>query len=189
MVGLPICLFFIALGLIGLAGLVMLAMGTVRGESSAAGVAGLVVMLALGTIGVLFGVPIWAGRRAAVSVDAVGVWLDNGRARQVIPWAVLAGVGVQWSRMGRGAKQYSIELCPSGPIDDRDPVLWALVRDEEPIGPDLPRLRYRLPVPAGSRDKLTAAVRQYAPSHLWLGEAEREPGHIGQPDRSRRPKG
>ncbi|MGP3981259.1 hypothetical protein [Streptomyces sp. KR80] len=189
MTGLPICLILIALGLAGLVGLIMFVTGTAPREPSVRGVIGIVVMLALGAIGVLFGIPIWFGRRAAVSVDTVGVWLDNGRARQVIPWAVLAGVGVQWSRMGRGAKQYSIELCPSGSIDDRDPVLWALVRDEEPIGPDLPRLRYRLPVPAGARDKLTAAVRQYAPSHLWLGEAQREPGHLGVPDRSRRPRG
>jgi hypothetical protein len=189
MTALPICLLLIAIGLAGLAGLVMLATGTSLGEFSVPGVIGLVVMLVLGAVGVLFGIPIWQGRRAAVAVDTVGVWLDNGRARQMIPWDVLAGVGVQWSRMGRGVKQYSIELCPSGPINDRDPVLWALVRDEEPIGPGLPRLRYRLPVPAGSRNELTTAIRQYAPSHLWLGEAQREPGHIGRPDPRRRPKG
>lgn len=77
--------------------------------------------------------------------------------------------------------------CPSGPIDDRDPVPWALVSDEGPIGPGLPRLRYRLPVPPGSQEQVTAAVRRYAPPHLWLGEAQREPGHLGRPDPSRRP--
>ncbi|REK87110.1 hypothetical protein DY245_28580 [Streptomyces inhibens] len=79
------------------------------------------------------------------------------------------------------------ELCPGGPIDDRDPVLWLLVRDEEPIAPGLPRLRYRLPLPPGSQDKVTAAIRQYAPPHLWLGESQRGRGHIGRPDLSRRP--
>ncbi|AZS69779.1 hypothetical protein DDE74_01235 [Streptomyces lydicus] len=66
-------------------------------------------------------------------------------------------------------------------------MLWALVRDEEPIGPGLPRLRYRLPVPPGSQEQVTAAVRRYAPPHLWLGEAQREPGHLRRPDPSRRP--
>ncbi|MGH3309071.1 MAG: hypothetical protein ACRDP3_00515 [Streptomyces sp.] len=188
LIAFPICLLLIAFGLVGVIGLIMLATGTNQGEFSVPGVAGLVVMLVLGALGVLFGVPVWLGRNANVTVDHTGLWLDNGRARQVIPWAVLAGVGVQWSRMGRRSKNYSVELCPSGPINDRDPVLWALVRDEEPIGPGLPRLRYRLPLAPGSRDRVTTAVRQYMPSHLWLGEAEREPGHIGRPDTSRRPR-
>lgn len=91
---------------------------------------------------------------------------DNGKARQIIPWEVLAGVGMQWSQFGRRVKQYSIELCPSSPIDDRDPVLWALVRDEEPVGLGLPRLRYRLPIPArqsGAGDDGGPAVRPAAP--------------------------
>ncbi|WP_328545700.1 hypothetical protein [Streptomyces platensis] len=128
--------------------------------------AGLVMMLVFGALGVLFGIPVWHGRRAAVMVDRAGVWLDNGKARQIIPWEVLAGVGMQWSQFGRRVKQYSIELCPSGPIDDRDPVLWALVRDEEPVGPGLPRLRYRLPIPArqsGAGDDGGPAVRPAAP--------------------------
>lgn len=132
--------------------------------------------------------PVWQGRRAALIVDRAGVWLDNGKARQVIPWEVLAGAWMQWSRFGRRTKQYSIELCPRGPIDDRDPVLWALVRDEEPAAPGLPRLRYRLPLPAGSQDKVAAAIRQYLAPHLWWGAEQREPGHFGRPDVSRRPR-
>ncbi|MET8679857.1 hypothetical protein ABZW18_20320 [Streptomyces sp. NPDC004647] len=187
MTGLPICLFLILVGLAGLVGLVMLATGTTRGELSVGGVIGCLFMLVLGALGVIFGIPIWHGRRVTVAFDGTGVWLHNGRAQQVVPWAALAGVGLHWSQMGR-TKQYSVELCPSGPIDDRDPVLWALVRDEEPIGPGLPRLRYRLPVAPGSRDVLTAAVQQWSPPHLWLGEAQREQGHLGRPDPSRRPR-
>ncbi|WP_246102417.1 hypothetical protein [Streptomyces piniterrae] len=185
---LPICLILVALGLAGVVGLIMLATGNAKGDFSVKGLLGLLMMLAFGALGVLLGVPIWRGRNAAVIVDGAGLWLDNGRARQIIPWDTLAGVGLQWSQMGKRVKQYSVELCPSGPINDRDPVLWALVRDEEPIAPGLPRLRYRLPVPTGGgQEKVTAAIRQYAPAHLWLGEAQREPGHLGRPDLSRRP--
>ncbi|MGW7486518.1 hypothetical protein [Streptomyces sp. NPDC054786] len=184
----PICLILIALGLTGVVGLIMLFMGTAKGEVTVPGVAGLVMLLVFGALGVLFGIPVWRGRRGAVIVDRAGVWLDNGTARQVIPWDGLAGAGMQWSRFGRRTKQYSIELCPGGPINDRDPVLWALVRDEEPVAPGLPRLRYRLPLPPGSRDKVTAAIRQYLPPHLWWGEEQRAPGHLGRPDLSRRPR-
>lgn len=186
----PICLLLVLLGLAGVAGLVMVATGTNRGEVTGPGIAGAVVMLVLGALGVLFGIPIWQGRGTAVAVDVRGVWLDNGRARQVIPWAVLAGVGVHWSKGGNsGVAQYSLELCPSGPIDDRDPVLWALVRDEKPIAPDLPRLRYRLPLPSGGRSKVIEAVRRLAPPEIWLGEVRRGVGHLGRPDLSRRPQG
>ncbi|MGW5661985.1 hypothetical protein ACWEWG_18080 [Streptomyces sp. NPDC003758] len=71
---------------------------------------------------------------------------------------------------------------PQRPVDRDDPVLWPLVRDEEPLHPTLPRLRYRLPVPASSRVALGAAIRQQVP-HLWLGETEREAGCMGVPDR------
>ncbi|MFJ9849011.1 hypothetical protein [Streptomyces sp. NPDC101150] len=186
MTALPVCLVLIALGLLGVVALVMLLTGTAKGEFSVKGLVGMVMMLAFGAVGVLLGIPVWRARRAAVLVDRAGVWLDNGTARGIVPWDALAGVGVYWSELGR-TKQYSVELCPSGPIDDRDPVLWVLVRDEDPIAPGLPRLRYRLAFPAGSRDKVTAAVRQYAPPHLWLGEVQRASGHLGRPDPSRRP--
>ena len=185
----PICLLLVLLGLAGVAGVVMIATGTNRGEITGPAIGGVVVMLVLGALGVLFGIPIWANRRTAVAVDSRGVWLHNGRAQQVVPWAGLAGVGLYWSRLGQsGAKQYSLELCPGGPIDDRDPVLWALVRDETPIAPDLPRLRYRLPLSGGHR-KVVEGVHRFAPAGLWLGEVRRGAGHIGRPDLSRRPKG
>ena len=56
-----------------------------------------------------------------------------------------------------------------------------LVRDEEPLHPDLPRLRHRLPFPVPCRQEMVSAVQQYVP-HLWLGESERAKGHVGQPD-------
>ncbi|MEU9115452.1 hypothetical protein AB0D04_27625 [Streptomyces sp. NPDC048483] len=181
------CLALVGLGLTGVVGLVMLATGTNRGEITPQGIAGMVFMLVLGALGVLFGLPIWTGRRLAVMVDRTGMWLDNGTARQVVPWDVLAGVGIYWSELGKRTKVHTFELCPSGPIDDRDPVLWAAVRDEEPIGPGLPRLRYRLPVPQGKLNEARAALQQYAPAHLWLGEVQRGAGHIGRPDTRRRP--
>ena len=121
----------------------------------------------------------------ALSVDDTGLWLRTRTRQSVIRWDTLAGVAVHWSETGnRGARHYSIELCPSGPIDRDDPVLWVLVRDEEPIRPGLPRLRYRF-VTNGSvaryREPLVEAIRQYAP-HLWLGETQREPGYCGVPD-------
>ncbi|MDG4859044.1 hypothetical protein P8605_12915 [Streptomyces sp. T-3] len=76
---------------------------------------------------------------------------------------------------------------PGGEGDNRDvraalhPVLWQLVRDEEPLGPSLPRLRYRLPANGPIREPLVAAVQHHA-AQLWLGESEREAGHLGYPD-------
>ncbi|MFE5890517.1 hypothetical protein [Streptomyces sp. NPDC056468] len=123
-------------------------------------------------------------RPQAVSVDETGLWLRNSAGQNVIRWDSLAAVAVHWSENDRRARQYSIELCPSGPIDRDDPVLWGLVRDEDPIRPGLPHLRYRFATSgayASCREPLVAAIRRYAP-HLWLGETQREPGHCGSPD-------
>lgn len=193
----PLLLFCLLLVGLGLAGLVGLVVGIVQGTFTEAkgvevialvkGVLGLLFMMALGVLGAVFGMAIWKGRNSAIIVDRAGIWLDNGKARGIVPWNVLAGVGMYWSQMNRRVKQHSIELCPSGPIDDRDPVLWATVRDEEPIGPGLPRLRYRFPLQPGTQDRARAAIQQFAPAHLWLGEVQRQAGHIGRPDVSRRP--
>ncbi|SER82777.1 hypothetical protein SAMN05421870_104442 [Streptomyces qinglanensis] len=99
----------------------------------------------------------------------------------MIPWRTLAGAGLWTSPMGRGGMIHSLELCPEGAIDRDDPLLWRLVRDEEPLRPGLPRLRYRVPLTSGSRHEVVAAVRRFAP-RLWFGESERAPGHIGRPD-------
>ncbi|WP_217206514.1 hypothetical protein [Streptomyces sp. AC550_RSS872] len=123
-------------------------------------------------------------RPQAVSIDDTGLWLRNSAGQNVIRWDILVGVAVHWSETDRGVRQYSIELCPGGPIDRDDPVLWGLVRDEEPIHPGLPRLRYRFATTgeyARYREPLVEAIRKYVP-HLWLGEAQREPGHCGSPD-------
>ncbi|AZQ35917.1 hypothetical protein EJ357_22555 [Streptomyces cyaneochromogenes] len=123
-------------------------------------------------------------RPQSVSIDDTGLWLRNSAGQNVIRWDNLAGVAVHWSENDRNVRQYSIELCPSGPIDRDDPVLWGLVRDDEPLTPGLPRLRYRF-VTSGEyaryRGPLVEAIRNYAP-HLWLGETQREPGHCGSPD-------
>ncbi|MEW2402679.1 hypothetical protein [Streptomyces sp. NPDC046862] len=137
----------------------------------------------MGVISVGSLVVAWSGRRSSVSVDDAGLWVSNGKVGNVIPWQSLAGVGLHWSKAGKsGVKMYSIELFPNTHIDRDDPVLWPMVRDEEPLQPTLPRLRYRLPVPAGSREALVTAIQQQVP-RLWLGETEREAGYMGVPDR------
>lgn len=186
MTGLPCSVLLIAMGAVGVFGAVVVATGNQKGESNPAGYAGLVFMLLLGALGVFLFIANWANRRTRILVDATGLWVDNGKLRNVIPWQALAGVGLYWSRFGRSQrvqsqKVYSLELFPIGPIDRDDPVLWTLVRDEEPLHPDLPRLRYRLPFPAPCRQELVSAVQQYVP-HLWLGESERAEGHVGRPD-------
>ncbi|MGV9248603.1 hypothetical protein [Streptomyces sp. NPDC003710] len=153
------------------------------GEPNPKGIGGIVLGLFMGFVGVTSLITTWAARHSSVSVDHTGLWVDNGKAQNVIPWQSLAGVGLHWSKVGkRGVKIYSIELCPNAPIDRDDPVLWPLVRDEEPLHPTLPRLRYRLPLPASSRVALVTAIRQQVP-RLWFGETEREAGYMGVPDR------
>ncbi|MFC7308675.1 hypothetical protein ACFQVC_31220 [Streptomyces monticola] len=182
---LPLGIVLTAVALLVLAGGVGITFGLGADEPNPGGVVGILMGFLILFIGVTSLMSAWASRRSAVSIDATGLWVSNGKARNVIPWHTLAGVGLHWSRFGRGrtgTKVYSLELCPSGPVDRDDPVLWPLVRDEAPIHPSLPRLRYRLPVPPGSRDEVVAAVRAQVPQ-LWLGEAERESGHMGVPDR------
>ncbi|MET9832360.1 hypothetical protein ABZ078_24370 [Streptomyces sp. NPDC006385] len=180
MVGLPCSVLLIAMGAVGVFGAVVIASGNQQGESTPAGFAGLVFMLALGVLGVFLFIANWANRRTRILVDHTGLWIDSGKLRNVIPWQTLAGVGLYWSKFGRQT-MYSLELFPTGPIDRDDPVLWTLVRDEEPLHPNLPRLRYRVPFPAGCRQEMVTAVQQYVP-HIWLGESERAEGHIGRPD-------
>ncbi|GAB2765237.1 hypothetical protein GCM10027072_74980 [Streptomyces bullii] len=181
MTGLPCSVVLIALGVVGVIGAVVVATGNQKGESSVAGFVGLVFMLALGVVGVFLFTANWASRRTRILVDHTGLWVENADRRNVIAWQSLAGVGLYWSKMGSHQKVYSLELFPTGPIDRDDPVLWALVRDEEPLHPQLPRLRYRLPFPAPCRQQMVAAVQQHVP-HIWLGESERATGHIGAPD-------
>lgn len=179
---LPLTVFLTLLSaLVLFAGVAMLA-GLGEGGPSAKGVGGIVVGSLMGFISVTSLVTHWLNRKSSISIDETGLWVSTSEGQGVIAWHLLAGVGLHWSKFGRRNKVYSIELCPNVPIDRDAPVLWPLVRDEEPLHPTLPRLRYRLPVTAGSREPLVAAVRAYVPQ-LWLGESERATGHIGTPDR------
>ncbi|MFJ9417005.1 hypothetical protein ACIRPT_22825 [Streptomyces sp. NPDC101227] len=170
-------------GLIVIAGSLAAAFGLIGKEPEPGAFVGVFFGLVAGFFGVTILKGFWDARHAVICVDHVGLWISNPKGNKVIPWDGLAGVGLYWSKgVKRGApKQYSIELCPNGPIDRDHPVVWNLVRDEEPLHPSLPRLRYRLPARGVDREPLVAAVRHYA-AHLWLGEVEREPGHIGHPD-------
>ncbi len=178
----PIALGVIAVGLLGVVGAVSVIIGEQRRPPPAAGYVGVVLMLGFVALGVLALIATYKARHARALFDGTGFWWDNGTQRALIPWNALAGVSVHWSRLGRATKLYSLELYPHGAVDRDDPVLWPLVRDTDPVGPDLPRVHYQLPFRAGVRDPLMAALRQYAPA-LWLGELRRPPGHIGRPDR------
>ncbi|MFJ9847885.1 hypothetical protein [Streptomyces sp. NPDC101150] len=102
------------------------------------------------------------------------------KRQNVIAWRSLAAVGLHWTP-AKGSASYTLELCPDGLIDRDDPVLWPMVRDDEPLRPGLPRLRYRLGANGDRREPLVEAVQRYAP-HLWFGETERERGYGGLPD-------
>ncbi|NBE53511.1 hypothetical protein [Streptomyces boluensis] len=173
------CSFF---GLLFIGGGLLAVLG-VNGAPNNGGYGG----IAVGALAIFFAVMMlrrgWKSRKAFLAVDHVGLWISNPVGRKVIPFDSLAGVGLHWSKAGKGTskKLYSLELCPNGPIDRDHPVLWNLVRDEEPLHPDLPRLRYRIPVGKKNMPPLVAAVQQHA-QPLWLGEVEREPNHIGFPD-------
>ncbi|MFG2208353.1 hypothetical protein [Streptomyces sp. NPDC048638] len=154
--------------------------GLVAGEL----VGGLVWLLLWGGLTALLLQLMWKSRNVEVAVDHTGLWYFNGQARNVIPWHTLAGVGLCWCHAGGRryrTKEYSLELCPHQPIDRDDPVLWPLVRDEEPLSPTLPRLRHRLPLSPATQRPVADAVRRYVPQ-LWLGESERERGYRGLPD-------
>ncbi|WP_235968448.1 hypothetical protein [Streptomyces mesophilus] len=178
----PIALVVIAVGLLGVTGAVSVIVGEQRRPPPAAGYVGVVLMLGFVALGVLALIATYKGRNARALFDGNGFWWDNGTARALIPWDGLTGVAVHWSRLGRGTKLYSLELYPQGPVDRDDPVLWPLVRDTDPPGPDLPRVHYQLPFRAGARDAVMAGLRRHAPA-LWLGELRRPAGHIGRPDR------
>ncbi|OAH14358.1 hypothetical protein [Streptomyces jeddahensis] len=180
----PLGIALTAISALVLFGGIAMTAGLGDGGPNPKGIGGIVIGLFMGFISVGSLIAAWSSRHSSVSIDDTGLWVSNGKAQNVIPWQSLAGVGLHWSKVGKrgGVKVYSIELCPNTPIDRDDPVLWPLVRDEEPLHPTLPRLRYRVPVPAGSRVALVTAIQQQVPQ-LWLGETEREVGYMGVPDR------
>ncbi|MGC4893426.1 hypothetical protein [Micromonospora sp. DT31] len=179
--GLPLALLSVLAGIGGLVAAVATVNGSHRPGSFAAGLFGAGVLTALGLLGVVLLVVFWRQRRTTVLIDGTGVWVDNRAGRNVVPWRTLAGVGLFRSH-GNKIAFSSLELYPTGPIDRDDPVLWSLVREEEPFRPGLPHLRYRLRIETADVAVAVGAVRHYAP-HLWLGEAWRPGRHIGRPDR------
>ncbi|QLH25580.1 hypothetical protein [Streptomyces sp. Rer75] len=181
MTGLPCSLVLMAIGAVGIFGAVLVATGQQKGESTVSGFVGLAFMVALGVLGVILFVPFWANRRNRLLIDHTGLWLEKGELRNVIPWNSLSGVALYWSDFGRNGKIYSLELYPTGPIDRDDPILWGLVRDEEPLHPGLPRLRHRVTLTAPNKQPVVDAVRSHVPQ-LWLGESQRPTGHISRPD-------
>jgi hypothetical protein len=158
---LPLGIVLTAVGLLVLFGGVVITAGLGEDDPSPKGVVGIVMGLLILFVGVTSLISAWASRRSTVSIDQTGLWVGDGKVQGVVPWHTLAGVGLHWSKLGR-TKVYSIELCPSGPIDTALPP--------------------PLPVPPGSRDAVVTAIQSYVPQ-LWLGEAERESGHMGTPDR------
>lgn len=181
MTGLPCSIVLMAIGAVGIFGAVLVATGQQKGESTVSGFVGLAFMVALGVLGVILFVPFWANRRSRILIDHTGLWFDKGDARNVIPWHSLSGIALYWSEFGRNGKIYSLELYPNGPIDRDDPILWGLVRDEEPLHPGLPRLRHRVTLTAPNQPPVVDAVRSHVP-HLWLGESQRPTGHITRAD-------
>jgi hypothetical protein len=179
----PLGIVLTAISALVLAGGTVRTAGLGEGGPDLRGIGGIAIGLLMGFLSVTSLITAWSARHSSVSVDHTGLWVSNGKAQNVIPWQTLAGVGLHWSKVGKGGvKVYSLELCPNAPIDRDDPVLWPLVRDEEPLHPTLPRLRYRLPVPASSRVAVVTAIQQHIPQ-LWLGETERMAGYLGVPDR------
>ncbi|MCX4386093.1 hypothetical protein OG777_04015 [Micromonospora peucetia] len=180
--GLPFALILVLIGVGGVVAAVAVVDGSHQPRSRGEGLVAAVVLAALGVPGGLLLVVFWRQRRTRILVDHTGLWFDKGDGRNVIPWHTLAGVGLFRSR-GHKTTFHSLELYPTGPIDRDDPVLWTLVREEEPFRPGLPWLRHRLRIEAADVPLAVAAVHHYAP-HLWLGESRREGGHIGRPDRA-----
>ncbi|WP_431042456.1 hypothetical protein ACQUSR_11405 [Streptomyces sp. P1-3] len=178
---LPMSLTLTVLGGGGVAGVCTALVSHHAAGQVVGGLFGLAILGFLAFFGVTMTAAAWQGRGAVVYVDGTGLWLHNQHGGALIRWDSLAGVGVFWSKAGRGATQYSIELCPLGPIDRDHPVLWPLVRDEEPLRPGLPRLRYRLGVRKRSGRVLDPAIQARVP-HLWFGTVERDRLHVGLPD-------
>ncbi|MFD8377902.1 hypothetical protein ACFV2X_04875 [Streptomyces sp. NPDC059679] len=181
MTGLPCSIVLMVIGAVGIFGIVLVAMGKQKGEATVTGFVGLGFAVALGVLGVILFVPFWANRRSRILIDHTGLWLEKGDLRNVIPWRGLVGVALYWSEFGRNGKIYSLELYPNGPIDPDDPILWGLVRDEEPLHPGLPRVRHRIVLTAPNQGPVVEAVLSHVPQ-IWLGESQRPAGHIGRPD-------
>ncbi|MER8012134.1 hypothetical protein [Streptomyces sp. NPDC094149] len=166
---LPRGIVLTALGAVTLSGGTVAVAGLGERTPDPAGFGGILIGLLMGFVGISSFLAGWSARRSTVTVDASGLWVNNGDAEGVIPWQDLAGVGLYWSRTGRrrNLQICSLELYPKSPVQHADPVLGPLVRDEEPLRPELPRLRYRLFLPESSRDTVVASVQHQVPQ-LWF---------------------
>lgn len=186
---LPGFLICTAVGVAGVVALVRLVIATLRGEFSAPMLFATLLLLAFGVFAVLMGAVWWKTRSSTIAVDGLGVWLDTGVGRQVVPWTELHQVGI-WRSPAvrrRSSRLYSLELVPAGPVAGTDPVLWALIRDETSPGPGPRGPRYRMPFPGNCRGQVTDAVRRYCPPQVWAGLEDRPTGHMGRPDPGLRP--
>ncbi|MGW5482128.1 hypothetical protein [Streptomyces sp. NPDC004008] len=111
----PLGLVLTAISALVLFGGIVVLAGLGDGEPNPKGIGGIVIALSMGFVGVASLITAWAARHSSVSVDQ-RLWVSNGKARNVIPWQGLAGVGLYWCKLGkRGVKIYSIELCPNAP--------------------------------------------------------------------------
>lgn len=166
---LPRGIVLTALGALTLSGGTVAVAGLGERTPNPAGFGGILIGLLMGFAGISSVVAAWSARRSTVTVDESGLWVNNGDAEVVIPWQDLAGVGLHWSRTGRrgSIRICSLELYPNSSVQHDDPVLGPRVRDEEPLRPGLSRQRYRLTLPASSRNAVVTAVRHQVPQ-LWF---------------------
>ncbi len=117
---------------------------------------------------------IWNRR---VTMNAAGIRVTQRGRSKTVRWDSLAGVGV-WA----SSSLHTLELCPKDEIDCDDPMLWGFVRDDEPLRPDLPRLRYRISLwPAVARHTAAAGCQRWAPE-LWFDGQRRPTGYEGTAD-------
>ncbi|MEU1194802.1 hypothetical protein ABZ446_01075 [Streptomyces sp. NPDC005813] len=172
LMSLPIVLLLIAGGVMG----VWIA---VEHDGIGAGWIPLGMLAAMGVAGVILLVSRWRARHWITAFDSTGFWWMRGKEMALIRWDSLAGAGIHWAR-GSKTVVFTVELCPKDEIDRDDPLLWKFVRDTEPLGPGLPRLRYRIDV-GDSHKAYEKAFRQWAPG-LWFGRREQPMSYLGGPD-------
>ncbi|MDI3421084.1 PH domain-containing protein [Streptomyces luteolus] len=138
--------------------------------------------LALMCVGAVVSLVLDHRRTTFLGFDETGIRLRNRHGTRHIPWHSLGAVGFHWTRDWRGLPTYTLELCPAWHADPDDPVLRDLIRDDEPLHPGLPRLRFRIPANATRpRTRLHEAFQRYLP-HLYFGLVERERGYGELPD-------
>ncbi|MFJ5267466.1 hypothetical protein [Streptomyces sp. NPDC088358] len=171
LLSLPVMVVFLAAGGTGL-------WFAFRDDGIGAGCTPLAILLAMGLGGLIQLVFRWRARHWVTAFDSTGFWWMRGKETALIRWDSLAGVGIYEAPLLR-----TLELCPKAEIDRDDPLLWAWVRDHDPLRPGLPRPRHRVPIrPAAARHAVAAGCRQWAP-RLWFGGERMPLGYDGESDR------